>query len=351
MYDELSAIAQLRFGKEADAIAVETQQKIRDASERFAARMGAGIRSGQHDALLGRLRIESIEKLARALYQIWVGLMRERNGHVQRADIPFILNKVDEFVNAQKVHLNNAFAQQGEASVSNLLAQEAAQRMYAVSATLRRDLEIMVREHEAFPRMSVEKAAMSNTPSLYSVGRRVLFGMANRTGIVKSVSDVPAQLGEFVYELQDEKTQEVLRVLGCDIRPFPGFDEDLRMKSPTIHIENSNIANLNLGSQIGTINASLHRMSEGEQSQKDFALALQGFTQAVLSATLGDSEKQEIVGALSTISEEATRKPEERSTGTLKAVITWIPHALASAAHLTALWDRFAPSIRAYFGI
>jgi hypothetical protein len=223
--------------------------------------------------------------------------------------------------------------------------------MYAVSANLRRDLEIVVRENEALPRISEGEAVMGKTPSRYSVGRRVLFGMANRPGVVKSVSNIPGQMGEFAHELQDEKTQEILQVLGCDIRPFPEFDEDLRVKNPTIHIENSNIANLNLGSQIGTINASLHRMSEGEQSQKDFALALQGFTQAVLSATLGDSEKQEIVGALSTISEQATIKPEERSAGTLKAVITWIPHALASAAHLTALWDRFAPSIRAYFGI
>lgn len=350
MYEDLGAIAQLRFGKELDAIALQTQQKIREAAERFAATTSAGIRSGQHDALLGRLRIEGTERMTRALYEIWVDLIKRRNGHIQRSDIPFILDKVDEFVRAQTVHLNNAFAQQGGAGVSQLLAQEAQQRMYAVSANFHRDLEIMVREHEALPRISKE-TAMNKIPPRYSVGRRVLFGIANRTGIVKSVSDVPGQMGEFVHELQDDKTQDILQVSGCDIRPFPEFDEDLRMNKPIIHIENSSIANLNLGSQVGTINASLQQMSKGNESQKELARALQEFTEAVMSATLADAQKKEVVEALSTIAEQAAKTPEERSTGVLKALVAWVPSAIATAHHLTALWDKFGPTIRTHLGL
>jgi hypothetical protein len=317
--------------------------------------MSAGIRSGQHDAQLGRIRIESIEKIARALYEIWVDLIERRNGRIQRSDIPFILDKVDEFVKAQTVHLNNAFERQGEAGVgagvSQLLAQEAAQRMYAVSANLRRDLEIMVRENEALPRTSTKEASMSKTPSRYSVGRRVLFGMTNRPGIVKSVSNVPGQMGEFVHQLQDERTEEVLPVLGCDIRPFPSLDEDLQVNRPTIHIENSTIANLNLGSQVGTINASVQQMSKGDESQQEFARALQELTEAVVSATLADAQKKEVVEALSTMAEQATKKPEERSTGILKALVAWIPSAIGTAHHLTALWDKFGPIIRTHLGV
>jgi hypothetical protein len=32
-------------------------------------------------------------------------------------------------------------------------------------------------------------------------------------------------------------------------------------------------------------------------------------------------------------------------------LVAWIPHAIATAAHLTALWDKFGPIIRAYLGI
>lgn len=192
---------------------------------------------------------------------------------------------------------------------------------------------------------------MNRAPSRYSIGRRVLFGTMNRVGIVKSVDKMPNQMGQFVHELQDENNQEIVNVCGCDIRPFPGFDEDLRMKSPIIHIENSSIANLNLGSQIGNINASLEQISEGGESQTEFAHVLKEFTQAVVSATLADANKKEVVEALSTIAEEATKKPDERSKGILKAIVAWIPHALGTAADLTTLWDKFGPTIKMHLGI
>jgi hypothetical protein len=348
MYEDLHAIAQLRFAKESDAISKQTQHNLREASSNFAARAGAGIRSGQHEALLGRLRIDGVEQLARSFNQIWIELIKQRNGHIGRSDIPFIANEANEFIDAQKGHIKITFTQYGSGGVS--LIQEGIDRLSGVSANLRRDLEIMVREHEAFPKVPGEKTFMNRTPSRYSVGRRVLFGIANRLGIVKSVGEESVQMGEFLHEIEDQKNHELVKVLGCDIRPIPGFDEDLRM-NPTINIQNSNIANLNLGSQIGTINASLQQISQGDESQKQFADALQSFTDAVVAAALGDADKKEVVGALSTIADEATKKPEERSTGTLKAVVAWIPHAIATAAHLTAMWDKFGPVIRAHFGI
>jgi hypothetical protein len=350
MYEDLHSIAKLRFGKEADAIAVQTQQNVREAAGRYAAMMSPGVQSGQHEASLGRLRIDGAEQLARSLFKIWVDLITQRNGHIGRSDIPFIVSKVNEFINAQKGHFSNTFAQHGGA-VASLLAQEGEQRLYTVSANVRRDLEIMVREHEAFRKLSGEKVSMNKTPSRYSVGRRVLFGTTNRVGIVKSVANVPGQMGEFVHELQDAKTEEILPVLGCDIRPFPELDEDLRMNKQIVHIENSNIANLNLGSQIGAINASLQQMSDGDEPQKEFARALQEFTEAVVSATLADDQKKEVVDALSTIAEQAAKKPEERSKGILKAVVAWVPTAIATAHHLTALWDKFGPLIRTHLGI
>ncbi|HET6841757.1 MAG TPA: hypothetical protein VFK06_08735 [Candidatus Angelobacter sp.] len=279
MYEDLNAIARLRFSKETDAIALQTQENIREAANRYAATAGLNIRSGQHEASLARLRIVGLERMADSLYQIWVDLIKQRNGHIGRQDIPFIANKVNEFINAQKGHLHSTFAQHGGA-MSSVLAQESEQRIYAMSARIRRDLEIMVREYDAFPKKSLQTA--TNT---------------------------------------------------------------------TIHIENSSIANLNLGSQIGTITASLNQVVEGDQSQKEFAQALQEFTQAVIRASLSDADKKEVVETLSLLATEATRKPEERSKGILKAAVAWIPSVVSTATQLVTLWDKVTPIIRAYFNI
>jgi hypothetical protein len=118
-----------------------------------------------------------------------------------------------------------------------------------------------------------------------------------------------------------------------------------------IHIQDSNVANLNMGSQIGTINAALQVISKGDESRKEFARALEEFTQAVVAATLPDANKQEVVEAVSTIAEQAAKKPEERSKGTLKALVAWIPTAISAANNLVTLWDKIGPCIKGHLGI
>jgi len=150
-----------------EAIAAQTRQNVQDAANRFAATAGAGIRSGQHDALLCRPRIEGVERMARTLFEIWVDLIKQRNGHIARGDIDFVSKNIEQFVNAQKRKLNSAFAQQGGAVVPSMVEQ-ASMRMYPVCANARRDLEIMVREHEVFPqKVTAEKESMKKTPDRY----------------------------------------------------------------------------------------------------------------------------------------------------------------------------------------
>jgi len=57
------------------------------------------------------------------------------------------------------------------------------------------------------------------------------------------------------------------------------------------------------------------------------------------------------VEALSTIAEQAEKKPEERSKGNLKALVAWIPQVIATAADLVTLWDKFGPIIKTHFGL
>jgi hypothetical protein len=85
VYEELDQIAQLKFAREMEAIASQTRRNVEDAAKRFAATAGAAIRSGHHEASLGQLRIDGVEQMARALYQIWVDMIQQRNGHIARA--------------------------------------------------------------------------------------------------------------------------------------------------------------------------------------------------------------------------------------------------------------------------
>jgi hypothetical protein len=199
-----------------------------------------------------------------------------------------------------------------------------------------------------------KEARMKEVPKKrFSVGRRVLVGMANRPGTVKSVAEVPSTLGEFMHEVVLDAHPELpQKVLGCDMCAVPELDADLHGKNqPTIHIQNSNVANVNLGAQVGTINAALQTISGGDAAQREFARAIEQLTEAVLEATLPATDKQEVVEALSTIAEQAAKKPEKRSKATLKAVVAWIPTAIATVTHLTVLWDKFGPIIKAYFSI
>lgn len=186
----------------------------------------------------------------------------------------------------------------------------------------------------------------------FSVGRRVLVGMGMRPATVKSVADAPSTMAEFVHEVLVDGDIEVRRVLGCELQPVPDLDEDLRGHRPAIHIQNSNVANLNVGSQIGVITANLQAISQGGDAQQEFARAIEQLTQAIVSeSALQQNQKQEAVEAIATLSQEAAKKPEERSKGTIKALVAWLPTAIAAANNLVTLWDKVGPTIKAYLNV
>jgi len=186
----------------------------------------------------------------------------------------------------------------------------------------------------------------------FSVGRRVLVGMGMRPATVQTVADAPSTLGEYVHEVLIDGDQGMRRVLGSELQPVPELDEDLRSHRPTIHIQNSNVANLNVGSQIGVITANLQAISEGGDREQEFARAIEQLTQAIVSeAALQQNQKQEVVEAIATLSQEAAKKPEERSKGTMKALVAWLPTAIGAANNLVTLWGKLGPGIKAYLGI
>lgn len=175
-------------------------------------------------------------------------------------------------------------------------------------------------------------------------------------GTIVFADELPSVMGEFRHIVKMDEDGQTIDAFGCDIQGFPRADEDIQAgERPAIHlhIANSSVANLNLGSQVGTINAAFDLIS-GQQgaSRQELVLALKQLTEATVAETaLHDTGKQEVVQALSTLAEQAAKKPEERSRDPVRAVIPWRPTAVASAAHLTVLWEKFGPTIKAYFGI
>ena len=93
----------------------------------------------------------------------------------------------------------------------------------------------------------------------------------------------------------------------------------------------------------------MQAISGGNTAQQEFVHAIEELTQAVLQANLPATEQKEVVEALSTITEQDAKKPEERSMGMIKALVVWLPTAIAAASNLTTLWDKVGPSIKAYF--
>jgi len=108
--------------------------------------------------------------------------------------------------------------------------------MYSVAATVRRDLEIMAREYEAFPNVVVteKERGMSQQPKRrLSPGRRVLVGHQSRPGTIVSVDHQPSDMGEFRHIVAMDPDGQTKPVLGCDLQPFPKLDEDLHQESPS----------------------------------------------------------------------------------------------------------------------
>jgi len=191
MYEDLEQIAKLKFGREIESISLQTRERVKEMQNEYAALTGSsGVRSGQHEASIGRAQIHGAERLLRALFQIWVDLLNKRNGHISRADIAFITNKVDGCASTKKADLHTAFSQQRMGAVVNVLTQEAEMRMHAVAADARCELEIMVREHEAFPMNSRVVTKQPQTGSLDKEDKHTRHTAEVLNVLIASPSDV-----------------------------------------------------------------------------------------------------------------------------------------------------------------
>jgi hypothetical protein len=354
VYEYLGQLAELKFSKKREDIAAKTRAAVRDAEGEFAAKsLGAGRMSGPHEASLARIRMTGSEEMVQSYLDIWVGLIRSENNRLVQSDVDFIVGKIEVITNAQTRHMINALQQRPNAA-TNMLIEESRMKMQGAAASARRDLVIMVREDELAYKKKLEADMKFSPKKRFSIGSRVMVGIGMKPATVTFVDDQPSVLAEFKHSVRYDSGEE-RDVLGCDMQRLPALDEDLPKQNQQIYnlsLQNANVGNLNLGTQFGTINAMLQVAAQQGPTQKEFAEALKLLTESVVSSNeLKDQEKHEVVEVLSTIAEESVKKPEERSTGTLKALVNWIPIGIGAANGLVTLWGHVGPIILKFLGM
>ncbi len=163
--------------------------------------------------------------------------------------------------------------------------------------------------------------------------------------LAKRIYQNPRDKNKLLLEWASEKPEDL------DFR-FLLFAIATERREMSINITNSNVANLNLGEQIGQIESVVQAIAaKNTNEDQKFAEAVRSLTEAIKKDTqLGDPEKKEAAQVLTEIAEQAQAPPEQRSSGKLKALLAGFPTMISVAANLVELWGSFGPVIRGYFG-
>src|SRR5260370_39321616 len=131
MYEDLEAIANLKFGEVVERISRERQGKLSAQIADLAARGLANSRP----MVLARLNsaLEMSERTCRALYEIWLELILQRNeGKITREDVDFIMGKVNPCTQTRAAHIAQAL-ESPEGPAPQWAMQQAQTKMQSVS--------------------------------------------------------------------------------------------------------------------------------------------------------------------------------------------------------------------------
>jgi hypothetical protein len=117
----------------------------------------------------------------------------------------------------------------------------------------------------------------------------------------------------------------------------------------SIQVNISNAANVNLGTQVGTINAALSVI--GNNGNLDVANALRDLSEETIrSKELDEQRRQEILDVITELARQAEAEPKARSMGVVKSLLTNFPVMIGIAADLTTLWTTYGPVLERFFG-
>ncbi len=148
MYEDFEPIANLRFGQIVD-------RESRKGAERMSAAIADLARRGLSEsgiAISTRIdsALETSEQICRGLYEIWLELILQRNrGRLSREDVNFILDKANACTKARASNIEQMLAN-SQSGRPDWAVNRARTKMQSVASGIGRELEIKIREQQAF---------------------------------------------------------------------------------------------------------------------------------------------------------------------------------------------------------
>lgn len=127
--------------------------------------------------------------------------------------------------------------------------------------------------------------------------------------------------------------------------PRPPFVGD-KLTLNHINVSNSTVGAINTG-MVQHLDAAVTVFQN--QGQAEIAAAIKEFAQALVdNAEISDALRNEIAEQLAYLVAQIQAKPEQRSTGIAKSVVSGIGTAIAGVGPLLAAWEKLQPLIESF---
>lgn len=118
----------------------------------------------------------------------------------------------------------------------------------------------------------------------------------------------------------------------------------------TLNISGGVVQNLNLGTVVGNIEASLNVVSGPDAGE--FRDAIKGLSEAIAAdAELADADRRTMLQQLEALAAQGAEQPEERNQGIIAACVDSLKRGLAMAASAASAWKVFGPAIVSFLGL
>jgi hypothetical protein len=117
----------------------------------------------------------------------------------------------------------------------------------------------------------------------------------------------------------------------------------------SIHLKDSQVGVLNLGSIVGNVEA--HLAAVAGPDADEVRRALETLAQAVVDdEALPDEQRQQLLESVDLLAQEAGAAPAQRRGSVIRTVLGGLAASLAAAGSLTEVWSAVGPSILHFFG-
>jgi len=165
---------------------------------------------------------------------------------------------------------------------------------------------------------------------------------------------LPAHHRKWFYECQGGAST-VEAFLGALAALHRGAERSammMRMEEPreiNIHLKDSQVGVLNLGSIVGSVEAHLAAVAGPDADEARGAL--ETLAQAILDdEELPDEQRQQLLESVDLLAQEASAAPAQRRGSVIRTLLGGLAASLAAAGSLTEVWSAVGPSLLHFFG-